>query len=264
MIPTSLSLLCYGGAWILLIRRLQQRLSLSSAAISALVCLALSLNAWAIFEQIHVQTGYQFGFFKVAPLFFWSANALIFLSSLKKPMHSLLLFTLPLSLAASLASLIVPNSSATPIALGPGLLTHVLLSLLAYSLMLAAVFQALILAYQNHKLRSKHPGGWLRLLPPLQTMEALLFELLWAGEIVLTLAIVSGGLFVENLLAQHLAQKTVFSLLAWATYALLLWGRHARGWRGAAAMRWTFAGFAFLLLAYFGSKFVLELILQRA
>ncbi|HNG60657.1 MAG TPA: cytochrome c biogenesis protein CcsA, partial [Cellvibrionaceae bacterium] len=60
------------------------------------------------------------------------------------------------------------------------------------------------------------------------------------------------------------AQKTVFSLMAWATYALLLWGRHAWGWRGAAAMRWTFTGFAFLLLAYFGSKFVLELILQRA
>lgn len=264
MIPTSLSILCYSGAWILLMRRLTQRQPLSSHLISALICMALGLNAWAIFEQIHVATGYQFGFFKVAPLFFWAANLLIFLSSLKRPLHSLLLFTLPMSLSASLISLLVSNSSATPIALGAGLLTHVLLSLLAYSLMLAALIQALLLAYQNQKLRSKHPGGWLRLLPPLQTMEALLFELLWAGELVLTLAIISGGLFVENLLAQHLAQKTVFSLMAWATYALLLWGRHAWGWRGAAAMRWTFTGFAFLLLAYFGSKFVLELILQRA
>lgn len=264
MIPTSLSILCYSGAWILLMRRLQQRLSLSSAPISGLIILALSLNAWAIFAQIHTETGYQFGFFKVAPLFFWAANVLIFLSSLKKPLQSLLLFTLPLSLIASLASVLVANSSATPIVLSPGLLAHVLLSLLAYSLMLAALFQALLLAYQNQKLRSKHPGGWLRLLPPLQTMEALLFELLWAGELVLTLAIISGGVFVENLLAQHLAQKTVFTLLAWATYAVLLWGRHAKGWRGGAAMRWTLTGFAFLLLAYFGSKFVLELILHRA
>lgn len=264
MIPTSLSIMCYCGAWLLLIHRLQKRLSLSTIFITALICLALSLNAWAIYDQIRVSNGYQFGFFKVAPLFFWAANLLIVLSSFKKPLHSLLLFTLPLSVIASITSLIVTNSSATPIELSGGLFAHVLLSIVAYSLMLAAVFQALLLAYQNQKLRTKHPGGWLRLLPPLQTMEALLFELLWAGELVLTAAIISGALFVENLLAQHLAQKTVFSLMAWATYALLLWGRHARGWRGAAAMRWTFTGFAFLLLAYFGSKFVLELILQRA
>jgi ABC-type uncharacterized transport system permease subunit len=264
MIPTSLSLLLYGVAWCLLLQRLFSQKSLALPLNQAFIGLALAVNAWGIYSQIRTPEGYSFGFFQVAPLFFWAANLLIWASSFQKPLQSLWLFTLPLGIVVGVASLLYTANTASPLQLSPGIFSHVLLSLTAYSLMMAALFQALLLAYQNKQLRTKHPGGWLRLLPPLQTMEALLFELLWAGEILLTLAIISGALFVEDMLAQHLSHKTVYSILAWITYAVLLWGRHTKGWRGAVAMRWTLTGFAFLLLAYFGSKLVLELILQKS
>jgi ABC-type uncharacterized transport system permease subunit len=93
-------------------------------------------------------------------------------------------------------------------------------------------------------------------------MEALFFELLWVGEICLLLAITSGFLFIDDLFAQHLAHKTVFSLLALVIYGVLLWGRYQRGWRGATAIRWALGGFCTLMLAYFGSKFVLQIVLS--
>jgi ABC-type uncharacterized transport system permease subunit len=84
-----------------------------------------------------------------------------------------------------------------------------------------------------------------------------------AGLALLTLGIVAGFMFVEDFMAQHLLHKTVLSLIAWVIFAVLLWGRFRRGWRGRTAVRYTLAGFAVLMLGFFGSKFVLELILQR-
>jgi ABC-type uncharacterized transport system permease subunit len=102
----------------------------------------------------------------------------------------------------------------------------------------------------------------MRTFPPVQTMEALLFELIWAGEILLTLSLLSGFLFYDDLFAQKLVHKVVFSLVAWAVYAILLWGRHFQGWRGNKAIRWTWAGFSAILLGFIGSKFVVEFILS--
>lgn len=106
-------------------------------------------------------------------------------------------------------------------------------------------------------------SGFIQLLPPLQTMETLLFEMIWAGLILLSISIVSGLIFLDNIFAQHLVHKSVLSISAWLTFAVLLWGRHQSGWRGITAIRGTLIGFALLLLAYFGSKLVLEIILQR-
>lgn len=100
------------------------------------------------------------------------------------------------------------------------------------------------------------------LLPPLQTMEALLFELVWAGMLFLTLSIITGFIFIDDFFAQKLSHKTVFSLLSWGIYATLLTGRHFIGWRGNTAIRWVLGGFTALMLAYFGSKLVLEVILH--
>jgi len=100
-------------------------------------------------------------------------------------------------------------------------------------------------------------------LPPLQTMEALLFEMLWAGTVLLGLSIITGLLFFEDLRSQHLIHKMFFSLIALLVYCTLLWGRHFHGWRGKKAIRWTLGGFVALMLAYFGTKLVLELILAK-
>ena len=84
-----------------------------------------------------------------------------------------------------------------------------------------------------------------------------------ASQVLLALAILTGALFLENMFAQHLAHKTILSIIAWLVFAVLLWGKHRLGWRGTTAVRWTVAGFVLLILAYFGSKFVLELVLHR-
>ena len=95
-------------------------------------------------------------------------------------------------------------------------------------------------------------------------MEAMLFELLWIGLGLLSIAIASGALFIDDIFAQSLVHKTVLTIAAWLLFATLLWGHYRLGWRSKTAVRLTLAGFALLMLAFFGSKLVLELILQKA
>jgi len=119
------------------------------------------------------------------------------------------------------------------------------------------------MAVQDYYLRHKKPLKVMRHLPPLQVMETLLFQLIITGFVLLTLSLLSGAIFVENMFAQHLAHKTLLSSLAWLVFAGLLWGRWQYGWRGRIVLQWTLTGFMVLMLAYLGSKLVLELILQR-
>ncbi|MAN51972.1 MULTISPECIES: cytochrome C assembly family protein [Marinimicrobium] len=225
------------------------------------VAVALVVHGIGVYQLVALPRAIELGFFRVSSLLFWVINAVVLLSSLRKPLHNLFILLLPLSALGIIASLLGRNASGHPLVLDYTLASHVLLSILAYSLLTIATLQALLLAWQNHQLKHRHPTGRVRLLPPLQTMEALLFELLWAGHLALTLSIISGFVFLDDLFAQHLAHKTVFSLAAWVIYSVLLGGRHYLGWRGYTAIRWTLGGFLLLMLAYFGSKLVLELIL---
>ena len=221
---------------------------------------ALVFHGVGAYGLIFTEQGFQFGFYRAASVIFFVINLLVWLSSLRKPLHNLFILLFPMSALALILSLVTPPTTAKTV-IGAEIASHILLSLLAYSLLTIAALQALFLAFQNRQLKHKHPTGLVRLLPPLQTMEALLFEALWAGQILLTLAIATGFLFLDDLFAQHLAHKTAFSLIAWVIYAVLLWGRHQLGWRGNTAIRGALGGFAALMLAYFGSKLVLELIL---
>jgi len=144
-----------------------------------------------------------------------------------------------------------------------GIQVHVLLSLMAYSVFAVAVAQAILVAVQRHYLSEHKPGGFMRALPPFDATEGLLFALLAVGLTFLTLSLASGFFYLEDMFAQHLVHKTVLSCLAWIIFAVLLFGRLKFGWRGRRAVYWTFGGFAMLILAYFGSKFVLELLLKR-
>ncbi|APE31191.1 cytochrome C biogenesis protein [Halomonas aestuarii] len=146
----------------------------------------------------------------------------------------------------------------------PGIALHALSSALAFALLAIAAIQAVLLGIQNQALRHHHIRGVVQSLPPLTTMERILFELIWAGMILLTLSIASGFLFVDDMFAQHLAHKSILSLAAWVIFATLLFSHHRLGWRGMRAVRWTLGGCLVLLLAYFGSKFVLEIVLHRS
>lgn len=221
---------------------------------------AIGLHGLALSSQLYQNQALQLGFFQVPSLMFWLINALVLLSSIKKPVLNVLVVVAPLSALAILCSLLMPVEPHA-MALSTGTTAHILLSLTAYSLLTIATAQALLLAYQNHQLRHKNLTGMVKMLPPLQTMEALLFELLWVGFIVLSVAIVTGLLFIEPSPEQKLAHKVTFSIVSWLIYLVLLWGRHQKGWRGNTAIRFTLGGFLALMLAYFGSKLVIEIIL---
>ncbi len=141
---------------------------------------------------------------------------------------------------------------------------HAWCALLAYATLGVAALLAMLLWAQERALRRREFHGWLRALPPLTELEVLLFRTIAVGFVLLTATLLTGVLFVENLLAQHLMHKTVLSVLSWLAFGALLLGRWRYGWRGATAVRWTLAAMALLVLAFFGSKFVLELVLDRA
>ncbi|MET0581241.1 MAG: cytochrome c biogenesis protein CcsA [Pseudoxanthomonas sp.] len=138
---------------------------------------------------------------------------------------------------------------------------HAWLALLAYATLAIAALLAVMLWAQERALRRREFHAWLRALPPLTELEELLFRTITVGFILLTATLLTGLLFVENLLAQHLVNKTVLSVLSWLAFGALLIGRWRYGWRGNKAVRWTLVAMSLLLLAFFGSKFVLELVL---
>ncbi len=151
-----------------------------------------------------------------------------------------------------------------PEPLGWRLQLHAWTALLAYATLAIAALLALMLWLQERALRRREFHSWRRALPPVGELETLLFRTRGGGLVLLTATLLTGALFVENMFAQHLAHKTVLSVLSWLAFGGLLLGRWRYGWRGAVAVRWTLAAMALLVLAFFGSKFVLELVLNRA
>lgn len=267
MIHTLLTLLATGlyltaGAG-LTVRLLRQPDGLAMRAGSlAAAAAAAAAHGVVVWQSTWTPVGLNLGFFHAASLIGWVMAAFLLVSLLRRPVENLGVVILPLAGVAALASLLFGRyDTSVPVPAGVDL--HILFSLVAYSLLAIAAVQALGLAVQEHQLRHRRPGGIVRMLPPLQTMEHLLFQMLYAGFALLTLGLASGWLFTEDLFAQHLVHKTVLSIVAWLVFGVLLWGRQRFGWRGQTAIRWTLAGFASLALAYFGSKLVLELILGR-
>ena len=140
---------------------------------------------------------------------------------------------------------------------------HAVISILTYAVLALAALQALVLAWQEHRIRTKRPGGALGTLAALDTQERWLFRFVGIGFFLLSLSLASGFMFVQDMFAQHLAHKTVLSCAAWVIFGALLWGRRHYGWRGQTAARWCLGGFAVLVLAYFGSRWILEVLLER-
>ena len=226
--------------------------------------LAVALHAVILYGTVLRDTGLNLAFFPTLSLLAWVVIVLLLASAISKPVENLGILLMPVTAVLLAMSWRGSSMHLLPQDASMTLAVHVLLSLLAYGLLTLASGQAILLAVQDRQLHKHHPGGFVRALPPLQSMEALLFQLIALGFVLLTAALASGFFFVENLFAQHLVHKTVLSILAWVVFGVLLWGRYRYGWRGRTALRWTLVGFSVLMLAYLGSKAVLELILHRA
>jgi ABC-type uncharacterized transport system permease subunit len=194
----------------------------------------------------------------------WVATLLFLLVALLRPIENLGILILPFTGLTVLAEWLWPGSRPLAQAGSPQTF-HIVVSILAYGLLTLSAVQALLVSLQERRLHAHHPGGFVRALPPAQTMESLMFQLVVAGFLLLTGTVVSGLFFSEQVFGRplHLNHHTVFAILGWAVYGILLFGRWRLGWRGRVAVRWTLAGFALLVIGYFGSKFVVEVLLGR-
>lgn len=224
---------------------------------------ATTLHGLVVYATIITGAGLNLSFFNALSLLTWLGAFLVLIGAITKPVENLGLAILPLAAISAALSLLFPASNAHLNDAKVGLDLHILISILAFSLLNIAAIQAMLLAIQNKHLRNRQPGGFVRALPPLQTMEQLLFQMIGVGFFLQTLSLASGFVFLEDMFAQHMVHKTVLALAAWLFFATLLWGRWRYGWRGKIAVRWTLGGFFMLLLAYIGSKLVFELVLGR-
>lgn len=261
-----MSVTLYVAATLLLGRRLstwQGALQGAAPKLPMTALLAVALHGVLLYAGVVTESGLRLGIFDAASLVAWVAALLLIVGALRRPLDNLGLLVLPLAALLILPSVIWPDTRQLSSERNLGTEVHVLVSVLAFALLTIAACQSMLLAYQEHRLSQKRPGGLMHLLPPLKIQEELLFQLIALGFFLLTLSLATGVAFVADMLAQHLAHKTVLSITAWLIFAVLLWGRWRHGWRGRTAVRLSLAGFAVLGLAYFGTKLVLELILER-
>lgn len=189
----------------------------------------------------------------------WAATVTLLLASLTKPVESLGLFVWPVSALG----LVAQGTLGLPHPLPKEYGAHIVLSILAFSILGLAAAQAVLYSLQEQRFKAQRLSGLLHALPPLAMMEKTLYQLLMLGYITLSFALLTGLFFVENLFAQHLIHKTFFSILAWLIYSIVLLGHFKRGWRGPKAAKAVLIAFAALLLSYVGTQFVLEILLQR-
>lgn len=267
----TLAILTYLASAAVLFRSLRTEYGPAPAAVGthrfktlSVAWLAAALHAMAMVNLYAGQGGLDFSFLNALSAVAWILVAIVLLVALVKPVDKLGLVVFPLAAAILLLKLAVPEEAHTLRNHSWPMAAHVLASILAYGFLNIAAIQSVLLAIQDWCLHTRQTEGMLiRSLPPLQTMESLLFQLIGAGFVLLTVSLVTGFLFLENMFAQHLVHKTVLSILAWIVFAVLLVGRMRYGWRGQIAIRWTLGGFFSLMLAYFGSKMVLEWILER-
>jgi ABC-type uncharacterized transport system permease subunit len=257
----ALSICTYLASTLLIVRDIHQNkrhrtpLYLAWAAVGAHI---------AYIAVAFIQNGsFNFSFIGAASLVSLIVALLLLMATLNTPVEKLGIVIFPIAAIMLALELNLPDKPHLLHTHNWQMSVHILTSIVAFSLLNIAALQAVLLAIQDQQLKSHPPKRFIQSLPSLQAMESLLFQMLGTGLFFLTISLVSGFIFIEDLFAQHLVHKTVLSMAAWIIFSSLLAGRMRYGWRGHTAIRWTLIGFVLLLLAYFGSKLVLELILKK-
>ncbi len=225
--------------------------------------LAVALHSVLLSQTLIVPNGLNLGVINAISLITWLIALTLLLAIITNPIESLGILIMPFAGISVLLGNFFHVEHTLLVAQALELKLHIIISILAYSLLSIAAAHAVVLAVQDHQLRHKKPGGFVRALPPLQTMETLLFQMIGLGFFLHSLSLITGFVYLDDMFAQHIVHKTILSILAWVIFAILLWGRWRFGWRGATAIRWTLGGFTVLFFAYVGSKWVLEVILHR-
>jgi ABC-type uncharacterized transport system permease subunit len=237
----------------------------SRGSMGHLVLIPLALHGYLLSQNVLGNGGFNLSMTNALSLIIWLTLLVYSVARFFYPIGGLQTLVLPLAAVTVLLPELFP--SAHPLA-NTGLFTfkaHIAAAMLAYSLLTIAMLHAVLISQVEKRLHHAALPRVLQNLPPLLTMEILLFRMIGAGFVLLTLTLISGVFFSEEIFgkAWQFNHKALFGIVSWLVFAVLLWGHHFYGWRGRVAVRWTVSGFVFLLLAYLGSKFVLEILLHR-
>jgi ABC-type uncharacterized transport system permease subunit len=227
------------------------------------VLVALALHLWLLDATVFEDGRMRFGFALAISTTVWLAALIYWVESFFHHIDGMQALVLPLAAIGVALPAFFPNAHFLLNNHSTTFQAHFLVAMLAYSMFTIAALHAAVMAVLERRLHSGALSGTLASLPPLLTMERMLFRIVWIGFILLTVTVGSGILFTQDLFGKPLEfnSETVFGLLSWAIFAALLVGRHIYGWRGKSALRWVLAGFIALLIAYIGTRFVLEVIL---
>jgi ABC-type uncharacterized transport system permease subunit len=231
-----------------------------------LVPVALVLHGALLYNRVLSPEGLDLGVANAISMLVWLTVLIYWLASLAfEGLSGMLGMMSPVAFVAVALMAVVPTHHYVNYGGDSLFVLHFGVAMLAYSLFIVATVHALVMLAEEKWLHRGVMPPFLRTLPPLLVMEALLFRILLAAFVLLTLTVVSGVFFSEQLFGKpfEFNHKTVFAIVSWFIFGGLLAGHYLRGWRGRTAVYWTLAGFTALLLAYVGSKAVLEIILKR-
>jgi len=231
----------------------------------AVIAVALLMHGYGLYGGLFAEAGMRFSFSFALSLMMWLAVLIYWLESFMARMEGMQPMVLPLAAACTALPVAFPQVHLVAHASATGFKLHFLAAMLAYSLLTLSALHAIFMGFTENALHRRTMKRSLASLPPLLTMEKLLFRMLLIGFVLLSVTVGSGLFFSEQLFGKPFAidHKTLFAFASWTIFATLLVGRHAWGWRGKRALRWTLAGFALLILAYVGSRFVAEVVLGR-
>lgn len=238
---------------------------LSRTALGHWVVLPLALHGYLLTQDVFAGGGFNLSMVNALSLIVWLTLLVYWVARFFYPVGGLQALVLPLAAVAVLLPEIFPSAHQLENTELFAFRAHITAAMLAYSLFTIAMLHAVLISQVERRLHHATLPRVLRNLPPLLTMETLLFRMIGIGFVLLTLTLASGVLFSEEIFgkAWQFNHKALFGFVSWGVFAVLLWGHRFYGWRGRIAVRWTVSGFAFLLLAYLGSKFVLEVLLHK-
>jgi ABC-type uncharacterized transport system permease subunit len=259
ILALTLFLLYSAGAWAMLKSLSNRRFDIAAWWLTVA---AIFAHSEAIVHMMRAMAPFSIGLLEAVSLLAWTLAVLACLICIERQ-NRVLGAILLLSAACGAAVTGAGRSYAEEAQAGWELTAHILLSMGAAALLFAAAVAAVLLVILDRRLRTRRIADLPSGLPPLDALEKVMFRLIGAGFVMLTLALFTGFVFVTNLFAQQLFQKTVLSIIAWVIFGVLLIGRFRYGWRGRSAVYLALSGFGVLALAYFGSKFVLEYLLGR-
>ncbi|MDH5633023.1 MAG: cytochrome c biogenesis protein CcsA [Gammaproteobacteria bacterium] len=234
-------------------------------ALVAALAAGLLFHAGALYHSLHSDAGLNLALTSAASLVSWTIILLYTLALIRYPIENLGLGILPITLVCLVSQLLWPSLHALPIQNSMAQASHITVSLLAYALLSLAAAQSCVVMVQEYKLRHKHPGGFMHALPPVQLMEKLMVQLVAIGFVLLTFTVISGLFFSQEIFGKpfKITHHNLLSIMAWLVYGSFLLGRWRFGWRGKIAIRWVLIGSALLVLGYLGTKFVVEIVLNR-